>query len=116
MRIEVADDLEDLLHELRRQPHRGLVKQDHLRPRHQRAADGAHLLLAAGDVAGGRAAALLEPRKIGVDEIEIAAHRRAGAAAREGAGQQVLLDREMREAMAALHDLDAAAPHQLVRR
>jgi hypothetical protein len=31
---------------------RRLVEQDHLRVGHQRAADGAHLLLAAGGVAG----------------------------------------------------------------
>ena len=45
--VEIFDDLENLLDDLRREPHRRLVEQDHLRPRHQRAADGAHLLLAA---------------------------------------------------------------------
>src|SRR4029077_14978797 len=86
----------------------------HLRSRHHRMPAGAHLLFSARDVAGGSAAAFLEPRKIGVDELEVAAHGRAGAAARERAGQEVLLDREVREAMTAFHDLDATAPHQLV--
>src|SRR5512147_998571 len=49
-------DLEDLLDELRREPHRGLIQQDHPRPRHERAPDRGHLLLAARGVAGERAA------------------------------------------------------------
>src|SRR5436190_589456 len=51
--VEVLHDLEDLLNDLRRQSHRRLVEQDHFRPRHQRPSDRAHLLLAAGGVAGG---------------------------------------------------------------
>src|SRR6266481_2885763 len=81
LRVEVADDLENLLHELRREPHRGFVEENHLRARHQRASDRAHLLLTAGDVAGGCTAALLEPREIGVDEVEVAPDGGAGAAA-----------------------------------
>ncbi len=42
--------------------------------------------------------------------------RRPAVAAGEGAGKQVFLDGEMREALAAFHHLDAAASHQLVRR
>ena len=38
------------------------------------------------------------------------------AAARVGAGQQVLLDGEMAEAVAALHHLDAAAAHEIAGR
>ena len=41
---------------------------------------------------------------------------RAAVPAREGAGQQVLLDGQMAEAVAALHHLDAAAPHEIVGR
>src|SRR5271166_5360147 len=44
--VEAAHDLEDLIHDLRRKPHRGLVEQDELRPRHHRPPDRAHLLLA----------------------------------------------------------------------
>ena len=40
----------------------------------------------------------------------------AAARARVGAGQQVLLDGEMAEAVAALHDLDAAAADELAGR
>src|SRR6267143_1968431 len=44
--IEVLHDLEDLLDDLRREPHRRLVEQDHARMGHQRAPKGGHLLLA----------------------------------------------------------------------
>ena len=37
-------------------------------------------------------------------------------APREGAGEQIFLDRQMAEAVAALHHLDGAAAHQFVRR
>src|SRR5215813_13382709 len=55
--VEIADDFENLLDQLRREPHRRFVQQDHLRPRHQRPSDRAHLLFTAGNVSGGGAAA-----------------------------------------------------------
>src|SRR6185437_17036164 len=83
---------------------------------HERAADGAHLLLAARDVARERLAALPEAREVAVDHLQVGGHGAAAVAAREGAGEQVLLYREVAEAMAALHHLDAAAAHQIVGR
>src|SRR5262249_30828297 len=59
---------------------------------------------------------LLEPREIGIDEVEVAPDGRAAVAARERAGEKVLLDRQVREAMAPLHHLDAAPSHELIRR
>src|SRR5690606_41537472 len=50
--------VEDLLDDERGEPQRRLVEQEQLRPRHQRAADRQHLLLAARQ----RAAALHAPR------------------------------------------------------
>ena len=49
---DAAHELEDLLDDERREARRGLVHQQHLRLRHQRAADRAHLLLAARQRAG----------------------------------------------------------------
>ena len=46
--VDLDDDLEDLLDEDRREPHRRLVEQEQVRLRHQRPPDRAHLLLAAG--------------------------------------------------------------------
>src|SRR5262249_56625030 len=85
-------------------------------PRHQRASDRAHLLFAAGDISGGGGAALLEPREIGIHEVEVAPDGGAAVAARERAGEKVLLDREVREAVTPLHHLDAAPSHELVGR
>src|SRR3546814_5148091 len=67
----------DRFDQLRGEAHGGLVEQDHLGPAHESAADGAHLLLAAGGVAGRAAAALLEAREVVVDQHEI---RLAGGA------------------------------------
>jgi len=64
--IEALHDLEDLLDDLRREAHRRLVEQDHARTGHERAPEGGHLLLAARGVAGERAAALFQLRKIAV--------------------------------------------------
>ena len=46
--VEVADDLEDLLDDERREAERWLVEQEQARAAHQGAGDGEHLLLAAG--------------------------------------------------------------------
>src|SRR6516164_4263624 len=113
--VEIADDLENLLDQLRREPHRRFVQQDRLRPRHQRASNRTHLLFAAGDISGGGAAPFLQPREIGIDQLEVAPDGRAAVAARERAGEKVLLHGEVREAMAPLHHLDASASHELVR-
>src|SRR5216684_8690149 len=103
--VEVLDDLEDLLDELRRQAHRRLVEQDGGGPAHQGAADRRHLLLAARGVASLAGAPVPEPREVVVDLLEVVGDLAALAAVDESAGQQVLLDREMAEAMAALHHL-----------
>ena len=57
--VELGDDAEDLLDHERREAERGLVHQQEARPRHQRARDREHLLLAAGQRAGELLAALL---------------------------------------------------------
>ena len=58
---DLADDVEDLRDHQRRQAQRGLIQQQQARTGHQRAADGQHLLLAAGHQAGALAGALLQP-------------------------------------------------------
>ena len=58
------DDVEGALDDVGREPERGLVEHDELRPRHQRAADREHLLLAARQRAGGLVPPLGEPRKL----------------------------------------------------
>src|SRR3546814_13993925 len=75
--VQPLHGLEDALDKLWGEAHGGLVEQDHLRAAHQRAADSAHLLLAARGVAGHAAAALLEARKVAIDQIEVRLHRGA---------------------------------------
>src|SRR5262249_11695117 len=58
--LEPADDAEDLLHEQRGQPERGLVQHEEARAPDQGAGDGELLLLAAGQRAGELAPALAE--------------------------------------------------------
>ena len=113
--VEIAHDLENLLDDLRCESHRRLVEQDHRRLRHQRPADRRHLLLAARRIAGKACAPLAQPRKVVIDLVERRCDLAARPLARECAGQQVFLDSQVREAMAAPSLADAAA-HELVRR
>ena len=110
--VEALHDFEYLFHQLRRKPHGRFVEQHDLGFGHQRATDGDHLLFAARGIAGLRARALLQARKIIVNQLQILLDRGIAVAPRVGAGQQVFLDREMLEAMPAFHDLDDALLHQ----
>ncbi len=47
--------------------------------------------------------------------VELGGDRGAPVAAGVGAGQEVLLDRQVAEAVPPFHDLDQAAPHHLGR-
>ena len=75
LRVDLADDLEDLLDEDRREPHRRLVEQQQLRPRHERAPDREHLLLAAGERSG-LCSCAPQPREQVEDALEVLATRR----------------------------------------
>src|SRR4029079_16839013 len=58
--IELADDLEDLLHDQGSEAERWLIEQEQAGPRHQRAGDRQHLLLAARERAAALGLALVE--------------------------------------------------------
>src|SRR5215212_5960783 len=111
---DAAHELEDLRHDDRRQAHRGLVEEDELRPAHQRAGDGAHLLLAARHRAGELVAALLEAREQAVDVGEALgeplARRRD-----EGAHLEVAFDGQAREQAPALGHMGDAGLDDPVR-
>src|SRR5208282_1139096 len=112
--VELFDDPEDLFDELRGQAHGRLVEEDRRRARHEGASDRDHLLLAAGGVASLGFSPVLEAGEIAIDRFEILRDFGAAVAAREGAGQKILFDGQMLEAMAAFHDLDDAASDKLV--
>ena len=69
--VDGLDDVEDLVDQRRRQAHRRLVHQQEPRPRHQRAADREHLLLAAGERAALLVRPLPEPGEQPVDALEV---------------------------------------------
>src|ERR1700733_8045792 len=69
--IDHADGLEQLRDQHRRQPHRGLVEQQHARPRQQCATDQQHLHLSAGEVAGRAVQQLRKARKVAEDALQI---------------------------------------------
>ena len=94
-RVQILDDGEDLVDDLRREPHRWLVEQHHARVGHQCAADGAHLLLTARGVGRLAATASLEAWKIGVNLVERFGNRRFAVGPRISTGQQVVFNAQM---------------------
>lgn len=107
--------MEHLIHDLRSQAHGGLVEQHHARVAHQRAADGAHLLLAARGVGRLACAPGLEAREVVVDLLQIGGNL-ALVGARVAAREQVLLDRQVGKAVAPFHDLYHATLDEFGRR
>src|SRR5215475_7279071 len=69
--VDALDDVEDVLHQLGAEAERGLVQQHQPGPRHQGAADGKHLLLAARQRAGALVGALAQHREIAEHRFEI---------------------------------------------
>src|ERR1041385_6898554 len=98
---EPAADPHHLAHDERREPLELLVEQDDLRIAYQRARDGEHLLLSAGQIRAAAASALLQPREHPIDTLErpLALRRQAGE-------DEVLLDVQAAEDAAFLvHEL-----------
>src|SRR5947207_8356775 len=75
--------------------------------------DGQHLLLAPGQVAGQRRAALLQARKPPVYLLEVAAERLPTAGV--GPGPEVVFDAEVLKDAAAFHHLKDAEPDNVGR-
>ena len=88
---DLADHLDELLHDDRGEPLHRLVEQQQLGIGHERARDREHLLLAAGKLIAEVAPSLFEPRKELVDALEVP---RPARAFDHG---EVLLDRERSE-------------------
>src|SRR5207245_443135 len=94
--IELADRVEDLPDDDRRESERRLVEEEQLRPRHEGARDREHLLLAARERPAELPPPLGEDRKQRADVVEVAPDA-VLVIAREGADPEVLGDREPRE-------------------
>ena len=104
-RVDVAD------HD-RSEAEADLVAQQQRRIRHQRAADGDHLLLAAGQRRARLVAAFLQHRKQLVDALRIP----RTLAAELAADQEIFLDGERGKQPPSLRHQRDAARHHLVRR
>ncbi len=109
------DDLEDLFHHERCEPHRGLVEHEQLGAREHRPSDREHLLLAARERASQLPCALLEPRNHRVDLVDFARDLLI-VIARERAHQQVFVHRQPGEDAAAFGAQRNAQPDERVRR
>src|SRR5499433_325975 len=70
--VDAADDVEDVLDELRGEAQRRLVEEHHGGPGHEGTADGEHLLLAAGERARALLGAASEDGEVVVHHLEVA--------------------------------------------
>ena len=113
--VNLHDFFEDRTDQPGRDAERGLVEHEEFRVAHQRAADGEHLLFAAGERAGGLLQALLHARKNAEDVVAILGDE---GLVREqvGAHRKVFVDGEIGKHHAALGHMAKAAGDDLVGR
>ena len=111
--VEAADDGEDVADEDGRQAERGLVEQHDLRPRHESARDGEHLLLPAGERARGLAKPLAEDREVAEYHLQVLVH--AVVVSRIRPHREVLTDGEQRKHLPALGHVHDPLAHDPVR-
>ena len=112
-RLMSSHDLEDGVHEDGGEAHRRLVEEEQARPRHQRAPDGQHLLLAPGQRAALLGGALAQAREQREHALEVGRDRVAVGAG-EGAHLQVLEHGHAREDPATLRRLRDPQAHDAV--
>ena len=114
LRADVADDVKDLRDDNRREAERGFVQKQQFWLHHQPAADGEHLLFAAGEGASALAAPLQEAREELVDVFQ--AFLVFGFCLVEAAQFEVFFDGERREDAPSFGDEGDAALADFVRR
>ncbi len=112
--IDPSDDIEDEVECLGRKPERRLVHQKATRPRHQRAPDRQHLLLAAGQKRRRLPLTFAQDRK----QRKHLLHARLFGLSRHqiGAHFEILAHAHLAEQMPALRHLNQAARHEFGRR
>ena len=113
--VDRPDGTEDVAHDQRREPERGLVEAEQLWFGHHGAAEHEHLLFAARERAGVLAAALLQPREHVEDAVDHAADFRVIAPVLEPAELEVFARGEERKDVAAFRHQRDAGKRALVR-
>ena len=108
-RLEVGDDLVDLVDDDRCEAERGLVDHQDAPARQQAAADGQHPALTARERARELRRALLEPGQDRIDVLDIPIEGLAHPG-QVGAHLQIVVDAHVREQHVALRDQDDAEP------
>src|SRR5215831_14631464 len=111
--IDAADDVEDVLDELRGEAQRGLVEEHHGGPGHEGATDGQHLLLAAGEGARALLGAASEDGEVVVHHLEVAGDA-LPVLPRVRAHLEVLAHGEEGEHLAPLRDVAEPQAHHAV--
>src|SRR5207245_6765128 len=112
--VDLLDDAEDGLGDLRREPQRRLVQQEQLGPGHQRPRDREHLLLASGERSGHLPLALAQDGKEGEPALHVLLDP-VLVAAQERTQLKILPQGEVGEDPAPLRRVGKAALDQLVR-
>jgi hypothetical protein len=111
----LPDDVDRALDMVGREAERRLVEQHQPGPRHQRAADREHLLLATRERAGRLIPALGEDREAAKQAIHVGGDR-AGVAAQVAAHLQVFAHRHVRKHVAPFRTVRDSARDDLLRR
>ena len=110
--MDVPDDVEDLLHQQRRQAHRRFIQHQHGGVAHQRTAHGQHLLLTAGHGARQLFAALLQAGEQFKDLFLVGAD--GGGRLGVAAHFQIFLHGHVQEDVASLRHMGQTGLHDLV--
>ena len=112
--VNPRDRLKNLFDQDRRQPHGGFIQQQHFGLRHERPADGQHLLLAARQGPRDLSAPFLQPGEQGEDALQVSVDSVAFGAG-VGTHGEVLVNCELAKDTPALRDLHHALGNDLVR-
>ena len=109
--VHLAEDLEELVHDERREPEGELVDDQEARSRHQGTGDAEHLLLASRQRGSRLMGTLAQPREQDEYFFQAVCGGRTVAAARPGPELQVLRHGQPAEQLAALRKVSDAPAH-----
>ena len=112
--MQLFDDPKNLLDDPRRKPERGLVHEQEPGSGHERASNGQHLLLTAGERARQLLGALAQDGKGLADPLDVSGDRRPVRLPAVGAHEEIFVHRHLSEDPAALRDQTDAQSDDLL--